>query len=31
MSGGQLPGLIPAGVELAVEMELVRDEAGLHD
>ena len=31
MSGGQLPGLIPAGVELAVEVELVRDEAGLHD
>jgi len=31
MSGGQLPGMIPAEVELAVEMELVRDGAGLHD
>jgi len=31
MSGGQLPGLIPAGVELSVEVGLVRDEAGLRD
>ena len=32
MSGGQLPGMIPAEVELAVEMELVRDgDEGLRD